>query len=108
MATISGNEKHKTINAQAKKPSLKKSTLKKRRSSTPISKPLELNMNYSVQDAVNVVGASAITLWRAIAAGHLETYRIGRKRLVSGEQLKRWLENGGKTSGKGGRKDGQH
>ena len=105
MAIISENEKPKTINAHAKKTNLKRSAIKRRRSKTQISKPLELNMNYSVQDAVNVVGASAITLWRAIAAGHLETYRVGRKRLLSGEQLKRWLENGGKTSGKGGRKD---
>lgn len=87
---------------RAKKPIGAKPKTKKQ----PDNKPLELNMNYSVADAASVAGVSAITLWRAIAAGHLKTYRVGRRRVVSGEQIKHWLENGGKTSEKGVRKNG--
>ncbi|MBS1790590.1 MAG: hypothetical protein JST85_22925 [Acidobacteria bacterium] len=59
---------------------------------------LELNRNYSIPLGAKVAGCSAITFWRAIYAGHLETYRIGRRRTVSGAQILAWLEAGGKTS----------
>lgn len=90
-----------TAKLRTKKPAAAKSKTKK-----SDNRPLELNMNYSIQEAAIVAGVAAITLWRAIAADHLKTYRVGRRRVVSGEQIKQWLENGGKTSGKGVRRNG--
>lgn len=60
--------------------------------------PLELNRNYSVPEAAAAAGVAAITLWRAIYAERLRTYRIGRRRVVSGAQIKTWLDEGGKTA----------
>ena len=58
---------------------------------------LEDGRNYSIAEGAAAAGVSAITFWRAIAAGHLQTYRAGRRRIVSGEHVKAWLEAGGKT-----------
>lgn len=63
---------------------------------------LETDRNYSVSDGAAAAGVSGITFWRAIYAGHLLTYRVGRRRVVSGQQIKDWLDAGGKTSAKGG------
>lgn len=71
----------------------------KTKNKVPPSTPLlELNRNYSIQDGAAAAGVSAITLWRAIYAGHLQTYRAGRRRIVNGEQIMTWLDAGGKTS----------
>ncbi len=75
----------------------------KPKSQTSPSGPLlELNRNYSIPDGAAAAGVAAITLWRAIYSSNLQTYRVGRRRVVSGQQIKEWLESGGKTSGKGG------
>lgn len=58
---------------------------------------LEAERNYSIPDGAAAAGVAAITFWRAIYAGHLQTYRAGRKRIVSGAQIKTWLESGGRT-----------
>lgn len=41
---------------------------------------LEPARNYSVPEGAVAVNAHPVTLWRAIQHGHLETYRIGRRR----------------------------
>lgn len=76
----------------------KKTAAAKSKTKKPDNRPLELNVNYSVDDAAVVAGVAAITLWRAIGSNNLKTYRVGRRRVVSGQQIKDWLENGGKTS----------
>ncbi len=60
--------------------------------------PLEPNQNYSIDDGAKAAGVSSITIWRAIYAGHLETHRIGRRRILSGSQILTWIQAGGKTS----------
>lgn len=60
--------------------------------------PLETTQNYSVRDGAAAAGVSAMTVWRAIYSGNLECYRAGRRRILSGAQIKAWLEAGGKTS----------
>ncbi|MDQ3011732.1 MAG: helix-turn-helix domain-containing protein [Acidobacteriota bacterium] len=60
--------------------------------------PLELAKNYALPIAAQVIGVHVNTLWRAVYSDNLITYRIGRRRVVSGEQLKKWLDAGGKTS----------
>ena len=67
---------------------------KRHQSNTPT---LEINRNYSVPDGARAVGVAPITFWRAIYAGHLQTYRIGRRRVVSGAQIQQWMDAGGKT-----------
>lgn len=76
----------------------------KAKSKIPFYAPLlEPNRNYSIPQGAAAAGVATITFWRAIYAGHLETYRAGRRRVVSGEQIKAWLDAGGKTSKKGGK-----
>lgn len=70
----------------------------KKRNTTRIFQPLELNVNYSISNAAAVAGVSAITVWRAIHSNNLKTYRVGRRRVISGQQIQEWLEAGGKTS----------
>jgi hypothetical protein len=76
--------------AVRKKPSESTSHRKK-------SLPLESDRNYSVPDGARAAGVATITFWRAIYAGHLQTFRIGRRRIVSGSQILEWLKAGGKT-----------
>jgi excisionase family DNA binding protein len=63
---------------------------------------LELAAHYSVKQAAAVVNCAEITIWRAISSANLQTHRTGRKRLISGAQLKNWLDAGGKTGATGG------
>lgn len=72
--------------------------IKSQRQLTAARRPFEINQNYSVKEAATVAGVSAITIWRAIYAGHLQTYRAGRRRILSGAQVKAWLDAGGRTS----------
>jgi excisionase family DNA binding protein len=58
---------------------------------------LEQSRNYQVNEAALTMGVAAITIWRAIYNGHLKHYRVGRRVLVSGEQLIAWRDAGGKT-----------
>ena len=58
---------------------------------------LETSRNYPVKEGALCVGVSVATIWRAIQAGRLKTYRVGSRVIISGEQLKNWLESGGKT-----------
>ncbi|MGH9847903.1 MAG: hypothetical protein ACREEM_55155 [Blastocatellia bacterium] len=58
---------------------------------------LDPQRNYSIPEGASVAGVAAITIWRAVYAGHCQTYRVGRRRIVSGAQLQAWLEAGGKT-----------
>ncbi len=60
--------------------------------------PLTPNRNFSVNEAAASLSINAITIWRAIWGGHLQTYRIGRRHVISTEQLLAWLEAGGKTT----------
>jgi excisionase family DNA binding protein len=84
------------------KPAVKRgkaATKKAKRTPSPL---LENQRIYSIPEGAAAAGVSTITFWRAIYAGHLKTYRAGRNRRISGEQIKTWLEAGGKTSQKGG------
>jgi excisionase family DNA binding protein len=58
---------------------------------------LDRQRNYSVTEAALTMGVAAVTIWRAIYSGHLRHYRVGRRVLVSGEQLVAWRDAGGKT-----------
>ncbi|HQR32073.1 MAG TPA: helix-turn-helix domain-containing protein [Blastocatellia bacterium] len=60
--------------------------------------PLEPNRNYSVNDAALALGISPMTVWRAIWAEALQTHRVGRRHIVSTDQIQTWLAGGGKTS----------
>ncbi|QQS46475.1 MAG: helix-turn-helix domain-containing protein [Acidobacteriota bacterium] len=59
--------------------------------------PLDSTLNYSINDGAAAAGVSSTTIWRAVYSGNLETYRAGRRRIISGAQIKAWLEAGGKT-----------
>ena len=58
---------------------------------------LELNKIYSVTEASQCLSISAVSIWRAIYNDHLKTYRIGRRRVISGDQLIAWRDSGGQT-----------
>lgn len=60
--------------------------------------PLETNCNYSVPDGAAAAGVAPVTFWRAIYGGHLQHYRVGRRVILSGAQIKAWLDAGGRTS----------
>ncbi len=74
-------------------------TVSKARKKKVTPRPLlENDRNYSVAEAAAAAGCAEITAWRAIYSGRLQTYRIGRRRVVSGAQVRQWLEAGGQTA----------
>jgi hypothetical protein len=89
--------RQETIKAKKRK---KKKNIRKKRTVRRI--PLELNRNYSVPEGAEAANVAPVTMWRAIAGNHLQTCRAGRRRIVSGQQIKDWLDAGGKTSKEGG------
>lgn len=46
---------------------------------------------YPVATAAAVIGLSRATLYRLIQTGELETFTVGRRRLVSKAALERWI-----------------
>lgn len=48
----------------------------------------------TVADAVKASGLGKTTLYEAMAAGRLETRKVGRKRLVLTHSLRRFIEGG--------------
>lgn len=81
---------------------------KRAKKPTPLTKiknrpSLDLSKNYGPTEGAIVAGVSASTFWRAIYLNQekpgqgLPHYRVGRRIVVSGEQIKAWLEKGGQT-----------
>lgn len=66
----------------------------------PAPIPLQADVNYSAGQAAQAVTVSPATIWRAIYGGHLRTYRIGSRVVISGAQLIAWRDAGGKTTQK--------
>lgn len=60
------------------------------------------NALYSRAEASDLTGVAQITLIRATDAGHLKSYRVGRRVIYSGSQILNWLEEGGKTAARRG------
>lgn len=64
---------------------------------------LELSKNYRPIEVPFVAGVSISTVWRAIYLNQekpeqgLAHYRVGRRIIVTGEQIKTWIEKGGET-----------
>jgi len=77
-------------------------TARKKRKRSIRRLQLELARHYAIPEGADVVGVHPNTLWKAVYAGYLLTFRAGRRRLVSGQQLQDWLNAGGKTSKQGG------
>jgi excisionase family DNA binding protein len=48
-------------------------------------------IHYSRAEAAVIVGVSKRTIDRAISTGELSTARRGRRRLIPGDQLERWM-----------------
>lgn len=89
------------VGTLATKPAKSKITSKSKLASA-FRPPLELTAHYSVKQVAVVVNCAEITIWRAISSDNLKTHRTGRKRLISGAQIKAWLDAGGKTGATGG------
>ena len=47
--------------------------------------------NFSIPEACHAAGVGRSTLYEAIAAGELETLKIGKRRLVPDDALRTWL-----------------
>ncbi len=46
---------------------------------------------YSVDEFGQTVGICRATTYKEIASGDLETFKAGRRRLISAEAVKRWI-----------------
>ena len=58
---------------------------------TPIhTSPPRLAVSYT--EAARLIGCNARTIWSACASGELRAARIGRRRVISMDELQRWLE----------------
>jgi excisionase family DNA binding protein len=49
-------------------------------------------LGHSFKEAENITGLCRTTLWKAINAGKLKSYKVGRRVLFSPDHLKEFLE----------------
>lgn len=49
-------------------------------------------IDYSYGEAARAVGCSARTIWSEVAKGDLRAARVGRRRLIGVDELRRWLD----------------
>ena len=45
----------------------------------------------TIADAANAIGIGKSTLWRVIARGEIKTFSIGRRTLITEEEIKRFV-----------------
>lgn len=55
-----------------------------------VPSPDRLALTYA--EAARAVGCSPRTIWAACASGDLRAARVGRRRLISVAELRRWLD----------------
>ena len=48
---------------------------------------------FSMAEAADLLGVSRVTLYNQIAAGNLETVKVGRRRLITREQIDAFLRH---------------
>lgn len=46
---------------------------------------------YSIKEAVQALGISRLALYVKLSSGGIETFKIGKRRLISAEYLRDWL-----------------
>lgn len=47
---------------------------------------------YSIKEAVQALGMSRTAIYKMMANGEIETFKIGTRRLISAEYLRAWLQ----------------
>ena len=52
----------------------------------------QARLTYTIEEACMIIGISRTTLWKAIRAGKLSCYRIGRRVLFSEEHMTGFLK----------------
>jgi excisionase family DNA binding protein len=58
-------------------------------------------LSVSVKDACQLIGVSSRTMWSLIGEGRVETFKIGRKRLVIYESLQQLVQKEARPLGPG-------
>ncbi len=53
---------------------------------------LETKLSYTIDEAVKATGASRSRLYEAIASRHLQTFKLGRVRLMTRDALEAWIQ----------------
>lgn len=48
---------------------------------------------YNLKEAIQSTGMNRTSLYRAMAMGHLESFKIGRRRMISARALRAFIEN---------------
>lgn len=48
---------------------------------------------YSVPDAARTIGVSRATIWRLVAAGELQTFKLGARTLIKADELRAFVES---------------
>ena len=51
-----------------------------------------IKLAYSVPETAKELGVSATHIWNAIRRNEIKTFTLGRRRLISGTELKRIME----------------
>lgn len=49
-------------------------------------------ISMSIKEAAKALGISHVTMYKEISAGRLKTFMIGRRRLVSSDALRHYIE----------------
>lgn len=71
---------------------------KARRPSTVAAAPAPGRMAFSVNEAAFALHCSPNTVWKMIHDGELNSFKLGRRRLISASHLEVFINNGGKKS----------
>lgn len=56
-------------------------------------------LSYNVEEALAATGLNRNALYRAIAAGQLQTFKVGKRRMVSVRALQEFIERKEKEAG---------
>lgn len=49
-------------------------------------------LSYSVKDAATAIGISKTTVWRLIASGEIQTFKLGCRTLIRADQLQALID----------------
>lgn len=63
------------------------SALREQARSVPTAEPARPVLAYSVKGAGTAIGVSKTTIWRLIASGEIQTFKLGCRTLIRAEQL---------------------
>lgn len=52
----------------------------------------DAKLAYNIEEAISATGLNRTTIYRAIAADQIETFKIGRRRMVSARALQEFID----------------